>query len=44
MPFKSKAQVKACYAKKDARWPCATWAKHTPGGIKALPAKAKSPK
>lgn len=41
MPFKSKAQVKACYAKNDPRWDCKAWAKETPS-IKALPRKLYS--
>jgi len=30
MPFKSKAQMRACFAKKDVRWPCRKWANETP--------------
>ena len=29
MPFKSKAQARACYARKDPRWNCAEWSKKT---------------
>lgn len=40
MPFKSKAQVRACFAKKargEAKgWNCGEWAKAT-GNIKKLP-------
>jgi hypothetical protein len=41
MPFKSKSQAKACFAKKDKNWDCKAWAKETPGGIKSLPKKTK---
>lgn len=43
MPFKSKAQVKACYAAKDPKWDCKKWAKETPN-MKSLPAKVKKKK
>lgn len=29
MPFKSKAQVKACYAAKSPKWDCKKWARET---------------
>ena len=29
MPFKSKSQLKACFAKGDPKWNCAKWAKET---------------
>lgn len=29
MPFKSKAQSKACYAKKDPNWNCKEWSAKT---------------
>jgi hypothetical protein len=38
MPFKSKAQVKACFAKKDPNWDCHKWASETPSMSK-LPAQ-----
>lgn len=40
MPFKSKAQVRACYAKNDPNWDCSKWAKKTKS-IKSLPKKVK---
>ena len=43
MPFKSKQQVKACYAKKDPKWDCKKWSKETPS-IKALPTRVKKKK
>lgn len=30
MPFKSKAQQRACYAKHDPKWNCAEWQADTP--------------
>lgn len=42
MPFKNKAQARACRAKHDPKWNCSKWAKETPGGIKKLPEKKKS--
>lgn len=42
MPFKSKAQVKKCFAMKAKgkakNWDCEEWAKET-GNIKSLPKK-----
>ena len=43
MPFKSKAQVRACYAKNDPAWDCDEWAKETKS-IKKLPEKVKKGK
>ena len=40
MPFKSKSQVKACWAKNDPNWNCEKWAKKT-ASIKRLPKKLK---
>lgn len=37
MPFKSQAQSRACFAKKDPKWDCEEWAHSTPGGIRSLP-------
>lgn len=34
MPFKSKAQKQACYAKKDPKWDCAAYAAHGDGSAK----------
>ena len=39
MPFKSKAQMKACFAKDDPKWDCKKWGKETPHKDK-LPEKA----
>jgi hypothetical protein len=30
MPFRSKAQLQACYRRKDKRWNCNEWLKETP--------------
>lgn len=38
MPFKNKAQMRACYAKGDKSWDCAKWIKE--GGVP----KANGPK
>lgn len=38
MPFKSQAQRKACYARKDPNWDCEKWERHTKG---ELPKKKK---
>jgi len=47
MPFKSKAQMRACYAKKargEAKgWNCAEWA-HATSNIKSLPNRVKKPR
>lgn len=45
MPFKSKAQMKACYAAKDPKWDCEKWGKETKNA-KDLPEKMppKKPK
>jgi len=47
MPFKSKAQMKACYAKKargEAKgWNCAEWS-HATSNIKSLPERVKKRK
>lgn len=32
MPFRSKAQRRACYAKHDPDWDCGEWERHTPKG------------
>ena len=42
MPFKSKSQRKACHAKKDPRWDCKKWEKHTPKN--PLPEKVEKKK
>ena len=39
MPFKSKAQRRACYAKNDPNWDCEEWEESTPDD---LPEKVKS--
>ena len=36
MPFKSKDQVKACFAKDDPKWDCKKWSNET-SSIKKLP-------
>jgi hypothetical protein len=36
MPFKSKAQMRACYAAHDRKWNCHKWAHETPN-LKSLP-------
>lgn len=41
MPFKSKAQMRACYAKDDPDWDCEKWESHTPNK-KSLPKRKKS--
>lgn len=45
MPFKSKNQIKACYAKKDknpnSSWDCDAWMKETTKKVKDLPSKVK---
>ena len=38
MPFKSKAQQRACYAKQDPKWNCDEWQAETPT---RLPERAK---
>ena len=43
MPFKSKAQMRACYAKKERGWNCAEWA-HATSNLKSLPEKVKKRK
>lgn len=43
MPFKSKSQVRACFAKKNKDWNCKKWAKET-GDIKGLPEKKSKKK
>lgn len=40
MPFKSKAQRRACYAKNDPNWDCEEWEEETPDN-KRLPEKKK---
>lgn len=40
MPFKSKAQVRACYAKNVKGWNCKEWSKAT-GNIKNLPERVR---
>ena len=42
MPFQSTSQRRACYAKGDPKWDCATWQKETPKG--ALPERKAKPK
>lgn len=44
MPFKSKAQVKTCYAKHDKNWDCEKWMKETPNKGKDLPKKKPATK
>lgn len=43
MPFKSKAQMKACYAKHDKNWDCHKWSKET-SNKSSLPKRAKKKK
>ena len=43
MPFKSKAQWRACFAKNDPNWDCGEWADSTPS-YKELPKKKKKEK
>ena len=43
MPAKSKAQVRACFAKKDPKWDCKKMVKETPN-LKALPQHVKKKK
>ena len=43
MPFKSKAQWRACFAKNDPNWDCGEWADSTPS-YKELPKKKKQEK
>lgn len=40
MPFKSKAQMRACYAQHKKGWNCAEWA-HATSNIKSLPERVK---
>lgn len=40
MPFKSKAQMRACFARHDKNWDCKAWAKET-GNTKKLPERLK---
>jgi hypothetical protein len=40
MPFKSKSQMRACFAKHDKGWDCHKWAKET-GNTKKLPERMK---
>lgn len=42
MPFKSKSQRRACYAKNDPKWDCAKWEKETKK--KNLPERKKKGK
>lgn len=39
MPFKSKAQARACFARKDPKWDCGHWASVT--DFKSLPERKK---
>jgi hypothetical protein len=39
MPFKSKSQMRKCYAMKDPKWDCDTWRAHTPN-VDTLPIKS----
>lgn len=43
MPFKSKAQIRACFARKDPRWDCEKWLDETPNRGKDLPQTASKP-
>lgn len=43
MPFKSKAQMKACYAQHKAGWNCKEWSAAT-SNVKALPEHVKKSK
>jgi hypothetical protein len=36
MPFKSKAQMKACYAQNNPKWDCKKWSKETKS-LQSLP-------
>lgn len=40
MPFKSKSQMRACFAKNDPNWDCKEWAKETKS-TKKLPDRIK---
>jgi len=40
VPFESKAQMAACFAKDDPKWDCGKWASHTED-IKSLPEKKR---
>jgi len=42
MPFQSASQARACWAKHDPNWNCASWAHETPD-IKALPERLTTP-
>jgi len=42
MPFKSKAQVRACFAQKNPQWDCKAWAKETKRPLSKLPEKVAS--
>lgn len=41
MPFKSKSQMRACFAKKSKKWNCKKWLRETKN-VKNLPEKLKS--
>ena len=43
MPFKSKQQMKACFAQKSPKWDCKKWAKETKN-LKSLPKKVSRKK
>lgn len=43
MPFKSKAQMRACYAQHKKGWNCAEWS-HATSNIKSLPEHVKKSK
>ncbi len=40
MPYRSKSQISACYARNDPNWDCKEWAKKTKS-IKELPERVK---
>lgn len=41
MPFVSKAQRRACYAKNDPRWNCEEWERETKRMKKRLPERKR---
>jgi len=44
MPFVSKAQRRACYARKDPGWDCGEWESHTHGDLPERKKKKKKHK
>jgi hypothetical protein len=43
MPFKSKQQMKACYAQNNPKWDCKKWSKETKN-LKSLPKRVSKKK